>query len=127
MKLVARRGEIVDGGLRVASPEQTFERLKHHISPVTGIVSALVDLSDETGAGRAVGPNFLATHAFTNGATDVDELRESLLRASGGKGLTVAQAQAGAVCEALERYSGVFDGTGDRRAGPDVGLEGPGN
>ena len=111
LKLVARRGEIVDGGLRVASPEQTFERLKHHISPLTGIVSALVDLSDEAGAGRAVGPNFLATHAFTTGATDVDELRDSLQRAAGGKGLTAAQARASALCEALERYSGMFDGT----------------
>ena len=111
LQLVARRGEIVDGGFRVASPERTFERLKHHISPLTGIVSALVDLSDEAGAGRAVGPSFLATHAFTTGATDVDELRDSLQRAAGGKGLTAAQAQASALCEALERYSGVFDGT----------------
>ena len=111
LQLVARRCGIVDGGFRVASPEQTFERLKHHISPLTGIVSALVDLSDEAGAGRAVGPNFLAHHAFTTGATDVDELRDSLQRAAGGKGLTAAQAQASALCEALERYSGVFDGT----------------
>ena len=92
LQLVARRCGIVDGGFRVASPEQTFERLKHHISPLTGIVSALVDLSDEAGAGRAVGPNFLAHHAFTTGATDVDELRDSLQRAAGGKGLTAAQA-----------------------------------
>jgi oxazoline/thiazoline synthase len=111
LKLVSRRGETVDGGLRIAEPEQTFERLKHHISSVTGIVRALVDVSGDLGAEQAVAPSFLATHAFTAGARDIEELRDSLQRAAGGKGVTTAQARTGALCEALERYSGVFDGT----------------
>ena len=111
LALVSRRGETVDGGLRVVSAEQTFERLRHHISPVTGIVSALVDTSAVPGSHSAVAPTFLASHAFTTGARDVEELRDSLQRVAGGKGVTVAQARTGALCEALERYSGVLDGT----------------
>ena len=109
--LVSRRGEIVDGGLRIASPDRTFERLEHHISPITGIVSALVDVSGVPGSDVAVAATFLASHAFATGARDVAELRDSLQRVAGGKGVTRAQARAGALCEALERYSGVFDGT----------------
>jgi hypothetical protein len=62
-------------------------------------------------AEQAVAPSFLARHAFTADAQDVEELRYSLQRAAGGKGVTAAQARTGALCEALERYSGVFDGT----------------
>src|SRR5262249_40664292 len=54
---------------------------------------------------------YLARHAFTTGARDVEELRDSLQRVAGGKGVSRAQAQASALCEALERYSGVFDET----------------
>jgi oxazoline/thiazoline synthase len=110
-ELVSRLGQIVDGGLRVASPDQTFERLKHHVSPITGIVSALVDVTAELGSEDAVAPAFLASHAFTTGARNAEELRESLQRAAGGKGVSRAQAQASALCEALERYSGVLDET----------------
>jgi bacteriocin biosynthesis cyclodehydratase domain-containing protein len=111
LKLVSRRADSVDGGWRVASPDQTFDRIKHHISPVTGIVGDLIDLSVDRGAEQAVAPSFLATHAFTADAHDIEELRYSLQRVAGGKGVTSAQARTGAVCEALERYSGVFDGT----------------
>ena len=111
LRLVSRRGELVDGGMRIASPDRTFDRLKHHISPITGIVSALVDVSAVLGSDSAVAANFVASHAFTTGARDVVELRDSLQRVAGGKGVTSAQARAGALCEALERYSGVFDGT----------------
>ena len=111
LKLVSRRADSVDGGWRVASPDQTFDRIKHHISPVTGIVGDLIDLSVDRGAEQAVAPSFLATHAFTADAHDIEELRYSLQRVAGGKGVTSAQARTGALCEALERYSGVFDGT----------------
>jgi oxazoline/thiazoline synthase len=111
LRLVSRRSESVDGGLRIATADRTFERLKHHISPVTGIVSALEDVSAMSGSDGAVAAAFLANHAFNTGARDVEELRDSLQRVAGGKGLTHAQARAGALCEALERYSGVFDGT----------------
>jgi ribosomal protein S12 methylthiotransferase accessory factor len=109
--LVSRGSESVDGGFRIATPDRTFERLKHHISPITGIVSTLTDVSAVSGSDGAVAETFLASHAFTTGARDVEELRDSLQRVAGGKGLTQAQARAGALCEALERYSGVFDGT----------------
>jgi ribosomal protein S12 methylthiotransferase accessory factor len=111
VELVSRPGETVDGGLRVASADQTFERFKCHISPITGIVSVLVDVSDRSGYDGTVAPIFFASHAFTTDARDVDELRYSLQRAAGGKGVSRAQARTSALCEALERYSGVFDGT----------------
>ena len=110
LRLESRRSATVGGGLRTTSPDHTFDRFKHHISPITGIVSALVEGSDSPGSAN-VAATFLASHAFTTGARDVEELRDSLQRIAGGKGLTSAEARAGALCEALERYSGVFDGT----------------
>ena len=111
LTLFSRRAGTVDGGWRIASPDQTFDRLKHHISPITGIVGELIDISVDWTAEQAVAPSFLARHAFTADAQDVEELRYSLQRVAGGKGVTTAQARTGALCEALERYSGVFDGT----------------
>ena len=111
LRLVSRRSGTIDGGWRIASPDQTFDSLKHHISPITGIVASLEAVPAMPGSQNVVAPTFLASHAFTHDADDVEALSDSLQRVAGGKGVTPAQARAGALCEALERYSGVFDAT----------------
>ncbi len=60
-------------------------------------------------------------HAYIAGANLARQprtlagLREGLRSRTGGKGATDAQARASALCEGLERYSGVFQGDEPRR------------
>ena len=54
--------------------------------------------------------NYYATHNFSAPAATVDELRAGLSRGSFGKGSTAEQGEASALMEAIERYSGVFQG-----------------
>ena len=95
-----------DGGHRSFSPEETLKQYSHHISPITGVISKLTKLENDN--------NFI--HVYTANYLDVQnkhnlaELRRGLTGGSAGKGKTDSQSQASCVCEALERYSGVFTG-----------------
>jgi ribosomal protein S12 methylthiotransferase accessory factor len=93
-----------DGGHRVALPEDTLARLDQHRSPITGIVGRLARLAD----GLAV--SYVANHNFAFIDDELSFLRKHQRAYSGGKGKTEAQAQMSAVGEAVERYSGVFQG-----------------
>ncbi|MTI80387.1 MAG: TOMM precursor leader peptide-binding protein [Firmicutes bacterium] len=95
-----------DGGHRIVSPEETLKRYAHHVSPITGAVKTLEKMT-------AVDGKVHVYSAGYNWATKQHNLKQfrSILRASsGGKGKTDIQAKAGALCEAIERYSGVFQG-----------------
>jgi bacteriocin biosynthesis cyclodehydratase domain-containing protein len=96
-----------DGGFREQSPEQTLAAYERHVSPLTGVVRALVRLSRSDDAHMhiyASGPNLALR------SEDLRHLRANLRNQSGGKAKTDAQARASALCEALERYSGAFHG-----------------
>lgn len=96
-----------DGGHRAASAEATYEKYCHHISPITGIVDRVeLSYSDNRGLIHA----YVAGHLFIppDPAKLVDR---GLKQLSAGKGMTPQQARTGALCEALERYSGVFRGS----------------
>ena len=54
--------------------------------------------------------NFFAQHNFSAPAMNVDQLRSGLSGGSFGKGSTAEQAEASALMEAIERYSGIFQG-----------------
>lgn len=97
-----------DGGHRSTSPEETFARLGHHLSPITGILGTLRPDPETTGVGLA--PTYVADHSFAEMHTELYFLREGLRRRSGGKGMSDAQARASALGESIERYSGVFQG-----------------
>ncbi|HST66837.1 MAG TPA: TOMM precursor leader peptide-binding protein [Mycobacteriales bacterium] len=94
------------GGHRSATPEQVWDRYRHLISPVTGIVKEIVP---DPRAPRGF-------HAFRSGpnlaarSRGVQHLRQSLRDESGGKGVTAEEARTGALCEAVERWSGSFQG-----------------
>src|SRR5579872_1325101 len=103
---------ITSGGYRTVSSRATVAKFRKHVSPLTGVLKTLerieVDLPMNT--------NFFAGHNFSGPALTVDALREGLTGGSFGKGSTAEQAEASALMEAIERYSGIFQGDEIRTA-----------
>ncbi len=97
---------MTSGGYRTVSPRQTLARFRKHVSPLTGVVSRL----ERIDADLPLNTNFYATHNFSAPAETVNELRPGLSTGSFGKGSTAEQGEASALMEAIERYSGVFQG-----------------
>lgn len=98
---------VFDGGHRVAAPEATFRRYEHLISPLTGIVDQVeLSYSDESGLVHS----YVAGHVFAPVRGTDTVIQHGLRQLAAGKGITPQQAKTGALCEALERYSGVFRG-----------------
>jgi bacteriocin biosynthesis cyclodehydratase domain-containing protein len=97
---------MTSGGYRTASPRDTVARFRKHVSPLTGVVSALERIEADV----PMNTNYYAAHNFSAPARTVDELREGLSGGSFGKGSTAEQGEASALMEAMERYSGIFQG-----------------
>ena len=97
---------MTSGGYRTVSPRATVARFRKHVSPLTGVVSRLERIE----ADLPLNTNYLATHNFSAPAGTVDELRAGLSGGSFGKGSTAEQGEASALMEAIERYSGIFQG-----------------
>jgi len=98
-----------DGGHRTRSPAETFRRFAYHISPITGVVSALKRTTMEDGADGLLHA-YMTDHNTVHMVEDLYFLRESLRSRSGGKGKTDIQAKTSTLCEAIERYAGLFQG-----------------
>jgi oxazoline/thiazoline synthase len=96
-----------DGGHRIQRPEQTYERLAKHVSPLTGAVSSL---KRQTMDDNGVAYSYSSGHNFALMQDSLYFLRRNLRGRSGGKGRTEVQAKVGAICEAIERFNGVFRG-----------------
>jgi len=101
-------GKVVmtSGGYRSVSPAATVARFRRLVSPLTGVVSRLERIQ----ADLPLNTNFYATHNFSGPAETVHELRTGLGGGSFGKGSTAEQGEASALMEAIERYSGIFQG-----------------
>jgi oxazoline/thiazoline synthase len=101
-------GKVVmtSGGYRSVSSSATVARFRKHVSPLTGVVSRLERIQ----ADLALNTNYYATHNFSGPAETVHELRAGLSSGSFGKGSTAEQGEASALMEAIERYSGIFQG-----------------
>ena len=97
---------MTSGGYRTVSPRDTVARFRKHVSPLTGVISAL----ERIDADVPMNTNYYAAHNFSAPARNVDELREGLSGGSFGKGSTLEQGEASALMEAMERYSGIFQG-----------------
>jgi ribosomal protein S12 methylthiotransferase accessory factor len=95
-----------DGGHRAFTPDQIFQRYEHLISPITGVVSSLTRSSDPE---NPFVHTYSAVHAFGS-SSSLNNLRRSLRHKSAGKGKTDRQSQASGFCEAIERYSGIYQG-----------------
>ena len=97
---------MTSGGYRSVPPAATVARFRKHVSPLTGVVSRL----ERIDADLPLNTNYLATHNFSYRPQSVDELRAGLSSGSFGKGSTAEQGEASALMEAIERYSGIFQG-----------------
>lgn len=94
-----------DGGHRIHSPEQTFKNYEHLISPITGVIEYIIPTQKD---------EFMHTYQAGHGMQGT-HLQESAFinfprGKSGGKGKSAAQGKTSCLCEALERYSGIFQG-----------------
>lgn len=96
-----------DGGHRAVAPAEMLARYEHLVSPLTGVVREI--------RRDPRGPHFL--QCFRSGpnraalaAEGLDGLRSALRSDTAGKGTTAEGARVGALCEAVERYSGTFHG-----------------
>ena len=97
---------LTSGGYRTVSPRATVARFRKHVSPLTGVVSRLERIE----ADLPLNTNYYAAHNFSAPAKTVNELRAGLTGGSFGKGSTAEQGEASALMEAIERYSGIFQG-----------------
>ncbi|MBO0881333.1 MAG: TOMM precursor leader peptide-binding protein [Mycobacterium sp.] len=94
------------GGHRALSPAEVFDRFRHLISPVTGLVA---DIQRDPRA-----PEFV--HSYVAGENPAfrssrpGAMRPGLRAMNGGKGITALHARVSALCEALERRSGAVHG-----------------
>ncbi|MDF5724883.1 MAG: TOMM precursor leader peptide-binding protein [Rhizonema sp. PD37] len=96
-----------DGGHRCVSPEETLKKYQHHISPITGVVRELRQLSQGS---NGLTHTYAARHHCATMLDNLDALRQNIGGRSAGKGKTDIQARASGFCEAIERYSGIFQG-----------------
>ncbi|MCG2627708.1 TOMM precursor leader peptide-binding protein [Bradyrhizobium sp. WYCCWR 13023] len=101
-----RRLVMTSGGYRTVTSRATVARFRKHVSPLTGVVSRLERIE----ADLPMNTNFFAYHNFSAPAWNVDQLRSGLSGGSFGKGSTAEQGEASALMEAIERYSGIFQG-----------------
>jgi len=100
-----------DGGYRTADTQQVFERHAHLISPVSGAIAYLHPMPKRhAGLRKVYASGFLVCPAAVPGSNRFD-------RICSGKGRTDEQARVSALCEALERYSSVYQGDEARLTG----------
>lgn len=104
-RAAATGAEAGGNGSRIEPPEATFARYAHHVSDLSGIVKAIYP-SEFSGRGPL--HVYLAGHNFALKNDALYFLKDGLRTNSSGKGRTDAQARTSALCEALERYSGLF-------------------
>src|ERR1700742_3575561 len=97
---------MTSGGYRSVSARATVAKHRKHVSPLTGVVTKLERIE----ADLPMNTNFHAMHNFSAPAQSVDQLRAGLNGASFGKGSNAEQAEASALMESIERYSGIFQG-----------------
>ncbi len=95
------------GGMKATTSEKTLEKYDHLISPLTGIITSIEISSPKDDDWM---------HVYWSGSNlaiinrNFRALTNSIRSKSAGKGRSKNQAKVSAMCEALERYSGVFNG-----------------
>lgn len=98
-----------DGEHRALSTAETYERQKAHVSPITGVVTSLTMREPDA---YGLSHNYVAGHYFPIVmSNDLRILQTNQVSRSGGNGATDLQAKVSAICEALERYSGIAWGS----------------
>jgi bacteriocin biosynthesis cyclodehydratase domain-containing protein len=91
-------------GYRSSTPEQTWERYRHHVSHLVGAVPSVEP------KGRPELNVYEAGANLARVGQSLSEVLNGLRGTSGGKGTTADASRAGALAEALERSSSVYRG-----------------
>jgi bacteriocin biosynthesis cyclodehydratase domain-containing protein len=111
---------------RTLSVAETWDRVQHHISRYVGVVSRLAPV-EMAGSGSAHTSSTYTSSTYTSSTytsstytysavhnfalpRNATTLRMNLRGQSGGKGRTDLEARVSAVCEAVERYCGLWRG-----------------
>jgi ribosomal protein S12 methylthiotransferase accessory factor len=94
-------------GRRQLRPEQTLSSYEHHVSPITGVVRSL----ERHKASGDVVHVYVAEDSRVSAPHNLKHRQFAPRSRSFGKGITDTQAKLSCLCEALERYSGVYRGT----------------
>ncbi|WP_062052674.1 TOMM precursor leader peptide-binding protein [Aquimarina longa] len=95
------------GGYRTVQPEETLKRYQHHVSAITGVVPYLREYHPVANVPIY---NFGSGKNLALQSSSLFWLNLHLRSANGGKGRTAIQAKTGALCEAIERYSLMYQG-----------------
>ncbi len=93
-----------DGGYRCRTPKQTLDAYRQHVSPLTGVVNYLHPMPGRHSGHRKV---YVSGYQVCPQMLSADN---SFDKICAGKGQSDEQAQASALCEALERASSVWQG-----------------
>ena len=106
---LSTKDQVIDrrGGFRSVNAEETLSKWQHLISPITGVVTSIYEMPSND---EGVIHNVVAGHNFAMDTKNISSLKKGLRSKSAGKGTSIQQARAGALCEAVERYSGLFTG-----------------
>jgi oxazoline/thiazoline synthase len=98
-----------DGGFRTATPAETIAKYEHHISPITGIAPYLRLLSN-----KSIAYTYITGMSITKEAVTWEIAKNLGRNSASGKGVTEIQAKVSGLCEAIERYSGIYEGNESR-------------
>ena len=109
-----------DGGHRSLYPEEILNKYSHHISQIAGVINKLVKVANDNNSIHVYTANYLDNRQSKQSLV---KLRQGSTASSAGKGKTDSQSKASCLCEALERYSGVFTGDEYRIKGTYAQLE----
>ncbi|HEY7594299.1 MAG TPA: TOMM precursor leader peptide-binding protein [Actinophytocola sp.] len=101
------------GGHRALPLEDVRAEYAHLVSPVTGVLKEI----RRDRRGPAVFHSYRSGQNAALGVRTLDALNAALRAENGGKGTTALEAEVGALCEAVERYSGAFHGDEQRIRG----------
>ncbi|NUL03032.1 TOMM precursor leader peptide-binding protein [Streptomyces lunaelactis] len=96
-----------DGGYRSRGQYHVLDTYGHLVSPITGVVSELTRMKTSSELLHV----YSAGHNFAMGRPrELSRAQRALRTESAGKGMSDLQARASALGEAIERYSGVWQG-----------------
>lgn len=97
-----------DGGCRNISPAQTLENISSLISPITGVITHLAEVkTKENQLIKTYRTAFFKTPVYIGQITAENE---SFVQTCLGKGISKTQSKVSALCEAIERYSALYQG-----------------
>ena len=106
-----------EGGHRITRPEHTVARHAHLVSPISGVVPRLAPIALRSEGARELVALVDAGNNQARQPRSLSQVQRGFRQRNGGKGRTMAQARASALCEALERHCGMWQGDELRRRG----------